>query len=342
MNTFKKAVVTIGAPGSGKSTYARKLQKEDPRYVIVERDILREEICAAEGLLPDNYNKETDNFHKVYYKIDKFIRISIEKLVTLHIREQIQEHDYIILSNTNLSAKHREAQHRDLESRGFLVHYVVFNSHINDLLAQNLLRRNVVNENIVFDMYQRMQRQLEDIAQYECSYESDHVTNKSFFEQSDKCIICDIDGTIAHIKNESRTHFQMHKVDEDELDDVIFTMVNALAKAYNAEIIFLTGRTSDCFSKTVKWLDDSFAEHGYTSRTSNSLTANYESGDYHIYSRLNGDYRKDFIIKKELYDTYINGRYEVIAVFDDRPVCVELWHDLGLKALAVADQRNRF
>lgn len=342
MKTFKKAVVTIGPPGSGKSTYARKLQKEDPRYVIVERDILREEICVAEGLLPDSYNKETDNFHEVYYKIDKFIRTSIEKLVTLHIKEQIQEHDYIILSNTNLSAKHREAQHRDLESCGFLVHYVVFNSHINELLAQNLLRRNVVNENIIFDMYQRMQYQLEDIAQYECSYESDHVTNNSFFEQSVRCIICDIDGTIAHIKNNSRTHFQMHKVDEDELDEVVFTLVTSLARAYHAEVVFLTGRTSDCFSKTIKWLDNNFAEQGQTSRMANNVYASYEYGDYHLYSRLNGDYRKDFIVKEELYNTFIKGRYEVIAVFDDRPQVVNLWHDLGLKTIAVADQRIIF
>ena len=342
MTKFKKAVVTIGAPGSGKSTYAQKLQKEDSRYVIIERDILREEICAAEGLIPDSYNKETDNFHEVYYKIDKFIRASIEKLVTLHIQEQIQEHDYIILSNTNLTTKHREAQHRDLESRGFLVHYVVFNSHINNLLSQNLLRKNTVKENVIFDMYQRMQHQLEDIAQNECEYLSDHVTNKSFFEQSNRCIICDIDGTIAHIKNNSRTHFQMHKVDEDELDDVVFTLVNALAKAYDAELIFLTGRTSDCFSKTIKWLDYQYSEYGQCSKNGLDYSANYEYGDYHLYSRLNGDNRKDFIVKEELYNTFIKDRYEVIAVFDDRPVCVDLWNDLGLKTLAVADQRNRF
>lgn len=134
----------------------------------------------------------------------------------------------------------------------------------------------------------------------------------------------------------------MHKVDEDELDEVVFTLVTSLARAYHAEIVFLTGRTSDCFSKTVKWLDDNFAEQGLTSRMANNVYASYEYGDYHIYSRLNGDNRKDFIVKEELYNTFIKDRYEVVAVFDDRPVCVDLWNDLGLKTLAVADQRNRF
>lgn len=339
---MKIAIVTIGAPGSGKSTYAREMIANDNTYIYIERDVLREKICNDLNLLPESYVRDVDNFHTVYYKLPKDVRNNIEKLVTEQVNESIKHNDKIILSNTNLTQKHRDELRRKLANLGFEVKYVVFNNHITELLERNQLRKNVVNDNVIFDMYQRMQHQLEDIAQYECEYMSDHVTNEFFFEQPKRCIICDIDGTIAHIKDKSRTHFQMHKVDEDEVDDIVFTMVNTLAKANDAMIIYLTGRSSDCFSKTVKWLDDTYAEYGYLSTDISGLTKTWENGDYHIYSRLNGDNRKDFIIKKELYDTFIDGRYEVIAVFDDRPQVVDLWNDLGLKTIAVADQRNHF
>ena len=115
----KTAIVTIGAPGSGKSTYAKEMVAEDNTYVYIERDVLREKTCNDLNLLPESYSRDIDNFHKVYYKLSTDVRNNIEKLVTAQINDSIKYNDNIILSNTNLTSKTRYAQHTNLLNRFF-------------------------------------------------------------------------------------------------------------------------------------------------------------------------------------------------------------------------------
>jgi hypothetical protein len=47
------------------------------------------------------------------------------------------------------------------------------------------------------------------------------------------------------------------------------------------------------------------------------------------------DNRPDDIIKKELYDQYIKGKYFVKFVLDDRDSVVRMWRNEGLLCLQV-------
>lgn len=52
--------------------------------------------------------------------------------------------------------------------------------------------------------------------------------------------------------------------------------------------------------------------------------------------RAAGDYRKDAVIKKEMFDTQIEGKYFVEFVLDDRNQVVDLWRkDLNLPCFQV-------
>ena len=53
--------------------------------------------------------------------------------------------------------------------------------------------------------------------------------------------------------------------------------------------------------------------------------------------RVTDDVRKDSIIKKEIYENNIKGKYNVSLVLDDRNQVVEMWRDLGLTCFQVAD-----
>ena len=56
-----------------------------------------------------------------------------------------------------------------------------------------------------------------------------------------------------------------------------------------------------------------------------------------LFMRRAGDRRKDTVVKREIYDRHIAGRYTVRVVFDDRDQVVRLWRDeLDLPCFQVA------
>ena len=54
--------------------------------------------------------------------------------------------------------------------------------------------------------------------------------------------------------------------------------------------------------------------------------------------RKDGDYRKDTIVKGEMYDQMLADGYEPTMVFDDRPSVLRMWREIdGLKVIDVGD-----
>lgn len=120
-------------------------------------------------------------------------------------------------------------------------------------------------------------------------------------------IIVDVDGTLAY--KGDRDIFDYSKVCLDAPNDNLIEIINSLV-GYN--VIVLSGRDDDSMNKTKQWLKD------------NGLIYHY------IYMRKTGDKRDDVIVKRELYEAHIKGKYNVIGVFDDRPKVVRMWKEEGL------------
>lgn len=76
---------------------------------------------------------------------------------------------------------------------------------------------------------------------------------------------------------------------------------------------------SECARDTMAWLD----ENGVPGKV--------------LHMRKNGDDRADYIVKKEIYEANIKGKYNVIFVLDDRDQVVRMWREEGLKCLQVAE-----
>ncbi len=125
-----------------------------------------------------------------------------------------------------------------------------------------------------------------------------------------KAVIVDIDGTLA--EKGDRNPFDYSSVDRDTVKEATKELVNALWKD-RYKIIILSGREDSCFGMTRAWLD------------SNMILFD------ELHMRKAGDRRKDSIVKKELYETAIKGKYDVRFVIDDRDQVVEMWRkELGL------------
>ena len=136
-------------------------------------------------------------------------------------------------------------------------------------------------------------------------------------------IICDIDGTLAHMNG--RSPYDPTKYHEDTKDDFIHATFAALCGKFNATRIIVSGRSEEYRDVTEKWLKD----HGITYK--------------HLFmrdpSRRDEKNQKvnDAIIKREIYLEHIKPFYEVICVLDDRNRVVAEWRKLGLRVLQVAD-----
>lgn len=132
-----------------------------------------------------------------------------------------------------------------------------------------------------------------------------------------KAIICDIDGTLAHMQD--RDPYDYDKVDTDVVDSTISHMLKLYATESDYAILIVSGREDTCKQVTERWLGKNYVMYD------------------ELFMRKHGDYRPDEVIKKEIYDKHIKDKYDVEFVLDDRNKVVKMWRDLGLKCLQVAE-----
>lgn len=135
-------------------------------------------------------------------------------------------------------------------------------------------------------------------------------------------VICDIDGTVALHTEQSRHHFDYSKVLTDLPNDNVIWLVQQILHAWEAEVIFLSGREDSCRADTLRWLDAHIFKDDIAPK---------------LFMRKTGDHRKDNVVKHELYAAHIEPYYNVRLVLEDRDQMVELWRSLGLTCLQVAD-----
>lgn len=56
-----------------------------------------------------------------------------------------------------------------------------------------------------------------------------------------------------------------------------------------------------------------------------------------LHMRAGGDYRRDTVVKEEIYRVHIEPYYDVRFAVDDRPEVCDLWESLGIPVLRVTD-----
>lgn len=141
-----------------------------------------------------------------------------------------------------------------------------------------------------------------------------------------EAIIVDLDGTLCN--NNHRKHFVEGKSKDWK---TFYTLMNQdsvnewcldIIKKYNKddyEILLVTGRPEEYRLKTEKWLW--------------KFGINYK----HLLMRESGDFRKDCIIKEEIYRKYIEHDYNILFCLDDRKQVVDMWRSIGLTCLQCAE-----
>ena len=127
----------------------------------------------------------------------------------------------------------------------------------------------------------------------------------------------DLDGTLAHT-NGKRSPYDASKYHVDDVDEAIAYVGVALRVAARAdELIILTGREETYRAECEVWL----YKHGIA----------YDR----LIMRPAGDMRNDAVVKSDLWDEHIDGKFNVLMHFDDRLRVVNGLRRKGIKVAQV-------
>jgi predicted kinase len=217
----------------------------------------------------------------------------------------------VIISDTNLNDKTRNFWINRLGSLGYEVEIKYFDVDLMELLARDAKRANGVGYKVITDQYAKYMK-----LRHGHEYHT-YVSGRKH------CVLIDLDGTVAQMNG--RSPFDWHRVSEDLPRMHVIGMVEGYFwdTPYPVEVVFMSGRDAVCQAATRQWLIDNVGAW---------------TEDCLLLMRPEGDTRKDTIVKKELFDTYIKGRYNVDYVIDDRPCVVRMWrYELGLETVCVSN-----
>jgi hypothetical protein len=128
--------------------------------------------------------------------------------------------------------------------------------------------------------------------------------------------IFDIDGTLA-LMDGRRSPYNTELCEGDSVNEPVRELLNSIRQPRC--IILCSGREDRFRPHTERWLRANEIEYN------------------HLFMRATGDTRRDDIVKKEIYENNIRGKFWIAWVVDDRARVVAAWRSLGLTVFQCAE-----
>ncbi len=301
--------VLVGCSCTGKSTYAEQYVKENPNTYIVSRDIERISLFRK-------YRMGSSKEEEYISQICK------EKTLIL-----LAKGSNVILDSTHLKWKYIQKHIDDFNYLADIKIIKFEDTNITELNARNTERAKKEPDKLI---------PLEVLANQMSHYHCINIPQELYKRQRwvfdvplvndlPDCYIFDLDGTLAN-----GVHRDPYSPSGEEIlnDKVILPVAEALEGILTssfAKVIFMSGREDKLRSATVQWLDEQLGIK-----------------DPVLYMRGTGDQRPDTVVKRELYEASIKGKFNVIACFDDRSKVIEMWRDQGIFVFDVSQGKGRF
>ena len=241
---------------------------------------------------------------------EKFIGVVRDAI----IQAAFVDKQVVILDNTNLNPVHEKHYREMATQEGYTFEVVDFVTgplavSLEECLKRDQKRANYVGEKVIKDMYKR--------------YIKPPDPRPEIDPNLPWAVICDLDGTLALFNG--RGPFDEAKVYDDLVNKPVHAAVAALVGDNSPlKLIFCSGRTDGCRETTLRWLQE---KAGFT----------VDDDKAFLFMRASGDKRHDNIVKREIYDQHIRGKFNIQCIFDDRRQVIEMWRSLGLPTFQVAD-----
>ncbi len=293
-----KVILTKGLPGSGKTTWAKSVINQQPgAYKRVNKDDLR-------AMLDDgHWGKRSEGF-------------------VLQVRNTIIQHAlvndlHVIVDDTNFNPIHEDDIRRlvhKINQDDQKSHWVEIKDFsdvpVETCIERDLKRPNSVGERVIRRMYNQ--------------HLKIPVEPPAHDPALPTAIVCDLDGTLSLLNG--RNPYDASQCDQDALSEPVAAVLRRFSAPMvldrdeeSPTIILLSGRMDTYRPQTESFLTKNSVPHS------------------HLWMRAEGDMRKDSIIKREIYEREIAGKYNVLFVLDDRNQVVDMWRSLGLTVFQVAE-----
>jgi len=212
----------------------------------------------------------------------------------------------IIIDEQHLNVKYLNEKIAFFSTKGYTVDIKEFPISLHEAITRDSKRAFSIGEAVIKRTYKNYEIELKQmIERSKPVYPWDAGLKY--------CVISDLDGTLAHSPN--RKIFDFKEVINDTCIYPVWSVLEKFSKV--CDIILISGRGEECRKETEQWLEKQGVQ--YT----------------HLYMRKASDYRKDTLIKRELFDEYIRDKWQPIFVIDDRPCVCQMWVEMGIFVMNV-------
>lgn len=233
----------------------------------------------------------------------------VERVRDIMLVEALKEGKHVVIDDTNLADRpvarieNIVQQYRKETGEEVKIEIKDMDVSLDEAIERDRDREKKVGSDVIERMYRQHILKNERGPHYQPQNET-----------LPKAILCDLDGTLAILH---RSPFNALKCDTDTVNEPIAEIVRTYHRI-GVQVILLSGREDHSRELTINWLQQNHIPF------------------HALYMRKEKDFRKDAIIKKELFDQHIKDKYFVQFVLDDRNQVVNLWRlDLGLPCLQV-------
>ncbi len=296
-----KVIVTVGIPASGKSTWAKKQVADEPeKWKRTNRDDLRAMMDCSHW---------TASNEKMVIRVRDFILV-----------QSLKSEKNVIIDDTNLKRKNFDdicSIVKDMD-KDVIVMEKFFDVELDEAIERDSKRTGT--SHVGADVVKKMWKDWKNVKTYAPRIETfiRGVKQTPILEVNPSnpwVVLSDLDGTLAGDISH-RSPYDASTCEQDTLSEAVAETILAMReKGYH--IIFMSGREDKYEAQTRRFIEK------------------HIGGKYDLHMRKSNDFRKDNIIKEELFDQHIRNKYNVLYILDDRKQVVDHWRSMGLKCFQV-------
>lgn len=309
---MSKVIITQGLPGSGKSTFAKEWVALNPeRRVRANRDAIR----WTQGIRSGVGTKAEENLVS-----------TIEMGIVV---AAIKADKDVIIDATHINPDYIRKWYKVAKAHGVRdVEVVQFDVPIETAILRDYNRGqdggHYVGAAVIEKIAERAGitdwGKLPEPPVYEAPERFNRRPIAEFDPELPNAYIVDTDGTMANHVG-VRNPYDTTRYHLDTLHENVARTIWSLEMTHT--IIGVSGRKEKFRETTLNWWRGQ---------------ARIQPDEF--YFRKDDDDRSDDVIKAEIYEEHIRGRYNVIGVFDDRGRVLRMWRAKGFTTFAVGDTDN--